>query len=122
MEQRKSVLIVEDDYFQSYVLKTLVKALGYDVAGVADTGEAAIEMAVERKPDLVLMDITLKGEMDGIDAAMKIREATETPHVYITGNTGLEHRQRAAETGAIAFLTKPVDKLVLSDTISKCFK
>lgn len=122
MEKRKSVLIVEDDYFQSYVLKTLIKALGYNVTGVADKGEVAIEMAVELKPDLVLMDISLKGEMDGIDAAMKIREATETPHVYITGNTGPEHRKRAELTGPIAFLAKPIDKLVLSDTISKAFE
>jgi CheY-like chemotaxis protein len=81
---KAQILIVEGDNIVVMELRDRLQSLGYAVAGVASYGEEAIEKAGEVRPDLVLMDIRLKGEMDGVEAAEEIR--------FWRGHTHLEHR------------------------------
>ena len=107
MEKQKKVLIVEDDMIISLVIENMVKELGHNVVGKATSGEEAINLALENKPDLVLMDIRLKGEMDGIQAVTAIKEKIETSVIYLTGNSDRVNYDRAKETDFIDLITKP---------------
>lgn len=103
-----SILIVEDNLFQTVVLEQIIKKLKHDVVGVAKSGEEAIQLAVELKPDLIFMDINLEGDMDGVTAAEKIQEKISAALIYVTGNSDAHHRKRAEKTDLLAFLVKPV--------------
>lgn len=103
----KNVLIVEDDMIISLVIENMVKELGHNVVGKASSGQDAIDLAIEYEPDLVLMDIRLKGEMDGIEAVMAIREKITTSVIYLTGNSDRVNYDRAKETEFIDLITKP---------------
>ena len=104
-----SVLIVEDELIIAEDLRRRLSSLGFRVTGVATTGEDAVLRVQETSPDLVLMDISLRGEMDGVEAAKMIREQTGTPIVYVTGHGDPETLQRANSTPGFAFVLKPVD-------------
>lgn len=103
----KKILIVEDDMIISLVVENMVKKLGHTVVGKAISGEAAIEMALEHKPDLILMDIRLKGEMDGIEAITSIKQQISTDVIYLTGNSDKVNYERAKATQFIDLITKP---------------
>lgn len=121
MYNQVRVLIVEDDKIQALVTETLLESLNYMVVGIADTGEKAIRMFETRKPDLVLMDIKLKGEMDGIETARELLKSSHVSLIYITGNTDVDYSKRIKETRYIDFLNKPINKEILSDALVKCF-
>ncbi|MGB5873317.1 MAG: response regulator [Bacteroidota bacterium] len=104
-----SVLIVEDELIIAEDLRRRLTSLGFNVTGIATTGEDAVSRVEESGPDLVLMDISLRGEMDGVEAAKLIRERTGTPIVYVTGHGDPETMQRAKSTPGFAFVLKPVD-------------
>ncbi len=106
-EEKKRVLIVEDDVIISLVIENMVKELGHDVVGKATTGEEAIKLAVTHSPDLLLMDIRLKGEMDGIEAVTEIKQKIKTSVIYLTGNSDRVNYERARETEFIDLITKP---------------
>ncbi len=78
------ILVVEDEKIVQLDLRYQLEHLGYVVAGVASSGEEAIAKAAQLEPDLVLMDVRLKGEMDGISAARSIRAVRDVPVVYLT--------------------------------------
>ncbi len=78
------ILVVEDEKIIQLDLRCQLEQLGYVVAGVASTGEEAIAIAAQLEPDLVLMDVRLKGAMDGVEAARKIRAAREVPVIFLT--------------------------------------
>ena len=82
--QAARVLIVEDELFVAWHLESLVRDLKYDVCGLVPDGEGAVEQAADLEADLVLMDISLSGEMDGIEAARRIRQDRDTPIIFIT--------------------------------------
>ena len=106
-EEKKRVLIVEDDMIISLVIENMVKELGHEVVGKATTGDEAIKLAVTHSPDLLLMDIRLKGEMDGIEAVTEIKQKIETSVIYLTGNSDRVNYERARETEFIDLITKP---------------
>lgn len=106
-EEKKRVLIVEDDVIISLVIENMIKELGHDVVGKATTGEEAIKLAVTHSPDLLLMDIRLKGEMDGIEAVTEIKQKIKTSVIYLTGNSDRVNYERARETEFIDLITKP---------------
>jgi CheY-like chemotaxis protein len=91
----------------SLVIENMVKELGHEVVGKATSGDEAINLASEHKPDLVLMDIRLKGEMDGIEAVTIIKNKIETAVIYLTGNSDRVNYDRARETEFIDLITKP---------------
>ena len=102
------ILIVEDDAILAAHLSDTIEKLEYHVAGLAGIGEQAVAMAIETLPDAILMDIRLRGKMNGIVAAEKIHEKVDIPIVYLTAYTDEILLQQAKVTDAYAFLTKPV--------------
>jgi PAS domain S-box-containing protein len=101
------VLIVEDEHIVALDMKFRLQKLGYAVSGHAKSGEEAIEKAHEFKPDVILMDIRLHGDIDGIEAAGEIRKSLDIPVVYVTANTDTEILQRAQRTNALGYVVKP---------------
>lgn len=103
----ESILIVEDEGILAIELAEKLERLGYNVAAAASSGEEAIEMAAKHKPDLILMDIVLKGEMDGIAAARKIHSTFKVPIIYLTAYAGDDTVKRAKLTEPFGYLVKP---------------
>ncbi len=110
-----SVLIVEDAVVIAEHLKMLVELQGHKVIGVVDNGEEAIELAIEHRPDLILMDIKLLGELDGIQTTRRIYERLkgETSIVYVTAYGDKKTVRQARDSGALALFTKPVRRHAL---------
>lgn len=107
MSNSKKILIVEDDMIISLVVENMVKELGHIVVGKAVSGEEAIKIAKEEKPDVLLMDIRLKGEMDGIDTVAKIKETISPKVIYLTGNSDRLNFERAKDTDFEDLIVKP---------------
>lgn len=112
-----SVLIAEDERIIAKSLARLLTGFNYVVVGTVSSGEDAVTAAKEYKPDLVLMDITLEGEMDGIAAAGRIRSLLGIPVVYITAHAEEDVLQRAKLTEPFGYLTKPIAPESLKSTI-----
>ncbi|CAN5215613.1 hypothetical protein BH11PSE9_BH11PSE9_05020 [soil metagenome] len=104
---RKTVLIVEDESVVALDLKLQLKRLGYEVSSLVDSGELAIECAGQQLPDIILMDVRLRGEMDGIQAAAAIRREHDVPIIFLTSHSDDETVRRAAQTAPYGYLTKP---------------
>lgn len=104
----RKVLIVEDDLILNLLFRSYMEKLGYEAVGELISGQMAIEAARKVNPMLILMDITLEGEMDGIQAMQKIQTFSDAPVIYITGNSDSYHRGRARETGFLDYLIKPI--------------
>lgn len=115
--RKTEILVVEDEYLTSTDIKNCLIDLGYDVTGVVDNGASAIQIAGELKPDLVLMDITLKGKMTGIEAAEKIQTRFGLPVVYLTGHSDDRTIREAGVTEPFGYLVKPLEERVLNSTI-----
>lgn len=113
----KSILIVEDERIIAEDLKDCLENLGYVVIGIVDTGEKAIKKVAETSPDLVLMDIRLKGNIDGIEAAEKIWDFFQIPVIYTTGHSDKNTLERAKETLPFGYLLKPFEEKELYITI-----
>jgi len=113
------IMVVEDEGIVALDIRNKLRRMGYAVAGIADSGEDAVVMALDMKPDLVLMDIRLKGEMDGIEAARRIRKQYSIPIVYLTAYADTTTRRRADATGPAAYLLKPFDDSELHGVIQK---
>jgi PAS domain S-box-containing protein len=114
---KTKILIVEDE---AIVAKNIEKHLlnaGYKVVGLATTAEESIEKAETEKPNLVLMDIKLKGKMDGIEAANRIRESLRLPVIFLTSYTDDETFQRAKLTDPFGYLIKPFEIKDLKRTV-----
>jgi PAS domain S-box-containing protein/putative nucleotidyltransferase with HDIG domain len=113
----QSILVVEDERMVALDIERLVQNMGYTLAGSADTGEAAVDLAGKLRPSLVLMDIKLKGPMDGVEAARLIQEAWGIPIIYLTAYADETTLQRARLTGPFGYLIKPFEDRELRLTI-----
>src|ERR1019366_9693978 len=111
------ILVVEDEALIAHEIETRLRAAGLEVPGVTDTGEDAVELAGKVRPDLVLMDIRLKGRMDGIEAAESIRRLYDIPVVYLTAHADRDTLERAKAAAPFGYLTKPLGWSVLVTTI-----
>lgn len=118
---QQQVLIVEDDMIISMVLERMVAKLGHKVVEKATAGQKAIDLALNNSPDIILMDIQLKDDIDGISAMEKIRESSSVPVIYITGNSDEYYRKRAKETNYIDYLVKPIQMDDLQQSMDKVF-
>lgn len=115
-----NVLIVEDDMVLSLVHKTIAEMIGLNVLGSAISGEEAIEKVIKLRPDLILMDVMLSDDLDGIDAVLQMREQNiDTPVIFITGNSDAYNIRRAKKTNFLAYLIKPISLDTLQKSISK---
>jgi CheY-like chemotaxis protein len=114
---RARILIVEDDRITAEDIRLSLGSLGYSVTGMASSGEEAIKKAEELHPDLVLMDIVLRGDMDGIEAAGRIRARFNIPVVYLTAYADDETLERAKLTQPFGYILKPFDDRELRSNI-----
>lgn len=119
--QKKKVLIVEDDMIISMVLERMVLKLDFSVVAKVTTGQGAIDGFQEFMPDLILMDIQLDDDIDGISAMEAIRKKSEVPVIYITGNSDQYNLNRAQKTQFIDYLIKPIQMTDLQKSITKAF-
>lgn len=118
MNESISILIVEDDMVIAANISLQLTKLGYAVTGIESRGEDAIHHAKENLPDIILMDINLKGKLDGIETAKSIQKFSDIPLIYLTGNSDEVSFQKAKETHPFAFISKPFNKLNLERTVA----
>lgn len=111
------ILVVEDEAIVAMVIKRRLQDLGYIVSGVASTGKDAIIKVEGTFPDLVLMDIRLKGDMDGIEATKTIKDKFSLPVVYLTAHSDDVTFKKAKETDPDGYILKPFTEKDLSTTI-----
>ena len=104
---KAKIMIVEDEWTVADDIKMFLERLGYTVTSVSSSGEEAIQNAEKDKPDLVLMDIVLEGEMDGIEAASEIRTRFNIPIVYLTAYADDKILERAKITEPSGYIVKP---------------
>lgn len=115
--ENTTILIVEDEAIVAADLAGKLGHLGYEIAGTAERGEEAIELACRLKPDVVLMDIRLKGEMDGIDAAEAIRAKIDLPVIYLTAHSDAATLERAKVSQPFGYILKPFEERELATNI-----
>lgn len=111
------ILIVEDESIVARDIQQSLKKLGYEVLGVCATGEDAIQKAEQTKPSLVLMDIMLKGEMSGIDAAEAIRQKLNIPIIFLTAYADSSTLSKAKVTEPSGYIIKPFKEIDLQTNI-----
>jgi PAS domain S-box-containing protein len=112
-----NILVVEDESIVAKDLENRLKKLGYAVPATASSGEEAINKAAENHPDLVLMDINLKGSIDGVQAAQEIYNRFNIPVIYLTANADKKTFERAKTTEPLGYLIKPFKEKELHNTI-----
>tara|TARA_R110002072_G_scaffold43558_2_gene122174 strand:- start:73 stop:816 length:744 start_codon:yes stop_codon:yes gene_type:complete len=117
MEQPVKILIVEDEMIIAANISLQLSALGYEVTGIIPRGEEALEHVKQNKPDIVLMDIQLKGELDGIETVRLMQQVQDIPVIYLTANADDAHFAKAKDTHPYAFISKPFKKLDLQRAI-----
>ena len=111
------ILIVEDENIVAIDLQKRLMNLGYDIVGVVSTGEEAIKKAIATSPDLILMDVRLKGEMDGIEAASALRFQQGIAVVYLSVYADNDTLKRASKTEPFGYILKPFEERELHTTI-----
>jgi hypothetical protein len=102
------ILVVEDERIIALNVRESLESLGYIVPAIVASGEKAVEKALALRPDLVLMDIRLKGNIDGIQAAEQIWESLSIPVIYVTGHSDKSTLERAKITAPFGYILKPV--------------
>lgn len=117
----KSILIVEDENIIAVDIKHTLTNFNYDICGVVASGEKAIEIARKKKPDLILMDIVLDGEMDGVEAAEIIYNELLTPIIFLTAYSNENILKKAVLSSPYGYLIKPFEDRELRATIEMAF-
>jgi two-component system, response regulator PdtaR len=115
--RQEKILIVEDDTIIAITIEGRLKQFGYRVVGRASTSKDAILKAVEFEPDLVLMDIHLKGPVDGIETAETIYGVYNIPVVYLTAYSDETTLERAQKTSPFGYIVKPFSDSTLKTTL-----
>lgn len=108
-----SILVVEDDSMLCTIFEMFIKELGYAHTATVANGEEALEVCRKQKPDLVLMDIHLSGELDGIETADIMGKEMDIPVIYISGDHDSETVEKAVLRNTYGFLIKPIHKETL---------
>lgn len=116
---KKSILIVEDEAIIAESLKACLEELNYNVLKIVSKGEDAIHSAQKYKPDLILMDVRLRGLMNGYEAITKIRQHLNSPVIYTTGGDQYQIDEKAKDTKPYEYIIKPFDIDVLVSKIKK---
>lgn len=117
MKTKTNIFIVEDEAIVAESIKRDIIQSGYNVLGVAYSGSKAIEKILETKPDLILMDINLKGNINGIEVATRIKPKIKVPIIFISAYADDKTVVEARKAGAYGFLVKPFQKLDLNSAI-----
>jgi DNA-binding LytR/AlgR family response regulator len=117
MNQATKILIVEDEMIIAANISLQLTSLGYEVTGIIPRGEETLLHIDQQQPDIVLLDINLKGKIDGIETAKIMQKSYDIPIIYLTGNADEAHFNRAKTTNPYAFISKPFKKLDLQRAI-----
>jgi DNA-binding NarL/FixJ family response regulator len=112
------VLLVDDDQLIRFVHQMFIERAGHEVVGVAEEETQAVRMALELKPDVVIMDIRLEDGTNGISAMQTIQETLNIPAIYISGNSDNKTMDEAGKTNMKAFLVKPVTQDEIAKAIA----
>ncbi|OPY36516.1 MAG: two-component response regulator [Methanoregula sp. PtaU1.Bin051] len=115
--ERTSILIVEDDFIVAKVIEKSLRELNYHICGMVSSGQEAVKLTEQERPDLVLMDINLQGDMDGIVAADMIHSRHNIPVVFLTAFSDQKTFSRALETAPYGYIIKPFQSNTLATTI-----
>jgi len=121
MEEKKQILIVEDERIIAKDIQVKLEYLGFSVTDIVGSGEEAIEISASKKPDLILMDINLEGEIDGIEAAAIIHKSNIIPVIYLTSYSDDATLQRAKITNPLGYINKPFNEKELHTSIELAF-
>lgn len=119
--QPGKILVCEDESLVAVDLQRTLEEYGFHVAGVADNGPDALTIAKHTRPDLAIMDIGLRGGMNGIEVASSLRRSYDIPCVFLTSNTDADVFSAAKSTDPYGFLTKPIDADLLRRTLDLAF-
>lgn len=117
MDTLIKILVVEDEMIIGAKISMQLTSLGYEVTGILPRGEEAVVHVEENKPDIVLLDIHLKGKLDGIDTALQIQKLANIPIIFLTANSDEATFNRAKVTKPFAFISKPYKQLDLQRAI-----
>jgi two-component system, response regulator PdtaR len=120
--KKTRILIVEDEPVVALSLKNTLESAGYQVGSLVSKGEEAIQKAETEKPDLILMDIKLRGRLDGIEAAMIIRDRFNIPIIHLTAYEDKEIAEKIRLTGSAGCLPKPFEEDELKAMIASVLK
>jgi len=119
--KRKKIAIVEHEEIIGMMFKLMLELKDYSVTGMASKGKDGLSLIESTRPDLVLMDICLKGDMDGIETAMQIRKLYDIPIVFVTADYSKETRKRADLVDHQAYLKMPIMHEDLGDVVHSIF-
>jgi PAS domain S-box-containing protein len=119
---RARILIVEDEALIALDLERRLLRMGYEVVGIGDNRDEAVELYVEHQPEIVLMDISIRGPVDGIETARAITQLGDVPIIFLTAYADDDTVRRAAEISPYGYLLKPFDERTLSATLSVAFE
>jgi len=114
---KATILVVEDESIVAMDLQHRLIGMGYSVPALAASAQDALKKAAEVRPDLVLMDIRLRGDMDGIEVAEQIRDLLDVPPVYLTAYTDEDTLRRAKITEPFGYIVKPYDERTLRSAV-----
>lgn len=117
MDEKIKLLIVEDEMVIAANISLQLSELGYEVTGIVPRGEEALVHVRDNPPDIILLDINLKGELDGIETAREMQKMQNIPVIYLTANVDDAHFNRAKDTHPFGFIAKPFKKLDLQRVI-----
>jgi DNA-binding NarL/FixJ family response regulator len=117
--QPDRILVIEDDLLVAMQVETTLSEAGFDVVGVAPTGEEALELAAKDPPDLAIVDIRLAGDLDGVDTALELFRSHGIRCIFASAYSDDEARQRAAPATPIGWLQKPYTMALLTELVTK---
>jgi len=116
--QQYKVLIVEDEIIICEDIKKALQAIGFEISGIAHSGEKALSLLETEIPDIVLMDIVLNGRLNGIETAVMIRDQYNIPVVFLTSYSDKITMKRAQEAHPYGYILKPFSEEEIKDTIN----
>lgn len=123
MKQAISVLIVEDEYIVAMTMQSELADAGYDVVGLAATADRAVELAAGNRPDVILMDLRLKGTGDGVDAAFRIHDkGIKSAVIFVTGSAEPQSLARIAQDHPDGIVFKPTTMSDIEKAIRKALQ
>jgi CheY-like chemotaxis protein len=116
------IIIVEDEGLIAYSLELVLKKAGYHVIATVASSEEVLPKVKELSPHLLLMDIHIRGSMDGIDTTAKMRETSDIPVIYLSGQADPHTLERASRTSTFGILKKPFNEGLLLTSIEKALQ
>ncbi len=119
MKDKIKILIVEDEVIIAMRFEIFFLRRGYEVFKTVASGEEAVQIAEQEKPDVILMDINLRGQMNGIEAAEKIVEQFHIPIIFMTGYSDQNLRDEAAKVKPLGYFLKPINMYEVISAIDK---